>query len=77
MPLEIGGGWNELRFKNFSTDEIYRKSSGAMALSQFGLSGTFKPIRWIDLKGILGYRKMLFNQVEEFNFDGFFTAQGK
>lgn len=74
MPLELAGGWNRLRWKNFNTDEIYKVEEGIIAMSHFGLSGTFKPIRWFGLKGVVGYRKMLFNQVKEFSFDGFFTS---
>lgn len=74
MPLEISVGYNRLRFKNFTTDEIYRTEEGIIALSHFGLSGTFRPIRWFGLKGLAGYRKMLFNHVKDFNFDGFYTA---
>ena len=76
MPLELSVGYNRLRFKNFTADEIYRTDEGIIALSHFGLSGTFRPIRWFGLKGLVGYRKMLFNQVKDFNFDGFFTAVG-
>ena len=74
MPLELAGGYNVLRFKNFTTDEIYKTEEGVLLLSHFGLSGTFRPIRWFGLKGTAGYRKMLFNQVKEFAFDGFFTS---
>jgi hypothetical protein len=76
MPLELAGGYNILRFKNFTTGEIYKTEEGILALSHFGLSGTFKPIRWFGLKGTVGYRKMLFNQVKEFDFNGFFTSLG-
>jgi hypothetical protein len=76
MPLELAGGWNALKFKNFTTDQIYRKEEGVLILSHFGLSGTFKPIRWFGLKGTIGYRQMLFSQVKEFNFGGFFTSIG-
>jgi hypothetical protein len=76
MPLEIGVGQNELKYKNFETDEIYKKEKGFLAIAYFGLSATFKPIRWIGLKGIVGYRKSIFNQVKDFNFDGLFTSLG-
>ncbi|CAN5805063.1 hypothetical protein BH11BAC7_BH11BAC7_12590 [soil metagenome] len=40
------------------------------------MSATFKPMRFLGLKGIVGYRKTAFNQVDNFNFDGFFTSIG-
>jgi hypothetical protein len=42
----------------------------------FGLSGTYKPMRFLGLKAILGYRKVVFNQVKDFNYDGFFSSLG-
>jgi hypothetical protein len=76
MPLEIGVGQIELNYKNFTLDRIYQKQKGFLAMAYFGLSATFKPIRWIGLKGIVGYRKNIFTQVKEFNFDGLFTSLG-
>jgi hypothetical protein len=37
---------------------------------------TFKPIRWIGVKGVIGYRKTLFNHVSNFHFDGPFASIG-
>jgi hypothetical protein len=76
MPLEIGAGINELKYKNYTTDEITNTERGFVAMAHFGLSATFKPIRWVGLKGIVGYRKTLFNQVKNFSFDGIFTSLG-
>jgi hypothetical protein len=76
MPLEFGFGQNELRYKNFTTDEVYKTQRGFLAMAHFGMSGTFKPIRWIGLKGIIGYRKSIYNQVKDFNFDGIFFSLG-
>jgi hypothetical protein len=76
MPLEIGAGMTELKYKNFTTDQITRTDKGLIAMAHFGLSATFKPIRWVGLKGMVGYRKTVFNQVEDFNFDGIFTSIG-
>ena len=55
--------------------EIDNKS-GLILLTYFGLSGTFKPIRWIGLKASVGYKKTVLNQVKEVNFDGIYTAVG-
>lgn len=33
-------------------------------------------MRFLGLKGIVGYRKIAFNQVKDFNFDGLFTSIG-
>jgi hypothetical protein len=76
MPVEIGFGKTELSYKNYGSDIIYKKQKGLIALAHFGLSATYKPIRWLGLKGIVGYRKSLFSQVKEFQFNGFFTSLG-
>ena len=52
------------------------QQTGFVALAYFGLSGTFKPIRWIGLKGAIGYRKMLINQVKDVSLDGIYTSVG-
>lgn len=45
-------------------------------MSFFGLSGTFKPIRWIGLKAAVGYRKVLYNNIPDLRFDGVYTSVG-
>jgi hypothetical protein len=76
MPLEIGAGVNTLQDKNITADEIISSKSGGLVFVNFGMSATFKPMRFLGLKGIIGYRKVAYNQVKDFNFDGFFTSIG-
>jgi hypothetical protein len=76
MPLEIGFGKSELKFLNTAKDEVTKTESGFLAMAHFGLSATFKPIRSIGLKGMVGYRKTIFNQQKDFLFDGIFTSLG-
>ncbi|MBL7912754.1 MAG: hypothetical protein JNJ41_16950 [Bacteroidia bacterium] len=76
MPLEFGFGNNRLQYINSSTGEIQSKQSGFLLVSDFGLSATFKPIRWIGIRAVVGYRKTLYNQVKDFRFDSFFTSVG-
>lgn len=76
LPVEFGIGNNELQDINSLTGEVISKQSGLILTTDFGLSLTFKPIRWIGLKTIIGYRKTAFNQVKDFDFDGIFTSIG-
>jgi len=76
MPLEVGAGINTFRDKNVTTGDILRTVTGPMVFINFGLSGTFKPMRFLGLKVIAGYRKMAYNQVKDFSFDGFFSSIG-
>jgi hypothetical protein len=76
MPLEFGFGGNSLVYQSKLDNSFTEKQSGFIAMSYFGLSGTFKPLRWIGLKAAFGYRKTLFNQVKNLAFDGFYTSVG-
>lgn len=76
MPLEIGVGNNTFQNKNVTENKILSSEKGLLAFVNFGVSGTFKPMRFIGLKGMAGYRKTIYNQVKDFNFDGFFTSIG-
>lgn len=76
LPLEIGIGYSQFKRLNYLTDQIINSQEGFLAMAHFGLAATFKPLRWIGLKGILGYRKTIFNQVSNFQFDGLFTSLG-
>lgn len=76
LPLDFGFGGTELRYRNLSSGETYGRQSGFVFLTDFGLSAIFKPIRWIGIKGVGGYRKFIINPVKGFNFDGFFMSIG-
>lgn len=76
MPLEFGFGTNSLNYISETNNLETGKKSGLIAVSYFGLSGTFKPIRWIGLKGAFGYKKTLYNHVKNSSFDGIYTSLG-
>jgi hypothetical protein len=76
MPLELGAGVNIFRDKNFTTGELLAKKTGGLVFVNFGMSATFKPMRFLGLKAIVGYRKTAYDQVKDFDFDGFFTSVG-
>src|SRR5262249_37535676 len=76
FPFELGVG--NYRITNTIPDSATVVSSmkGYMAFSNFGLSGTFKPIRWIGLKGMVGYRKTIYTSSDDFDFNGLYTSVG-
>lgn len=76
MPLEFGVGSNSIRYQNEINYRPTDKKSSFTAMAYFGLSGTFKPIRWIGLKAAFGYRKTIFNQIKSFALDGLYTSVG-
>jgi hypothetical protein len=76
MPLEVCAGLNKFQDKNMTTGEILSTKTGGLVFVNFGMSATFKPMRFLGLKAMVGYRKVVYNQVRDYNFDGFFTAIG-
>lgn len=76
MPLEIALGTNTFQNKNITENIVTSTQSGLVAFANFGLSATFKPMRFIGLKGMVGYRKVIFNEIKDFAFDGAFTSLG-
>ena len=76
MPLEIGVGENSSRYKITPESMDFRTEKGIVVVTDFGLSGTFKPIRWIGIRAVVGYRETVVNQVQDFRFDGLFTSVG-
>ncbi|MES2761162.1 MAG: hypothetical protein V4677_03105 [Bacteroidota bacterium] len=76
LPVEFGYGKNSLQYINTLTYETKYRESGNILLTDFGLSMTFKPIRWIGIKGVIGYRKALYNAIPNFHFDGVFASVG-
>ncbi len=76
LPLDFGFGKNTLSYLYKDSGEISEKESGFVFLTDFGLSGIFKPTRWIGVRGVLGYRKFIFSPIKDFNFDGPFYSIG-
>lgn len=76
LPLELGFGFSTLKSRSAINKDVNDSQKGFLALAHFGLSATFKPIRWIGLKGIIGYRKTILNQIKDLPFDGLFTSLG-
>ncbi len=76
MPVEFGLGQNTLKYKSAEDDTEIENKTGTILLAYFGLSGTFKPIRWIGLKVSIGYKKTVFNQLKDLHFDGIYTSVG-
>lgn len=76
MPVEFGLGQNRLKYKStFDESDLSNKKS-LVLLSYFGLSGLYKPMRWIGIKFSIGYKKTLLNQLTDVRFDGIYTSVG-
>ena len=76
MPLEFGFGQNVINYKTDPLSTTFEQKKGFVFSTDFGLSGTFKPIRWIGIRAVVGYHKNIINQIPGFRFDGVFTSVG-
>ena len=76
LPLDFGFGRNKINYLDIVSGENFGAESGPMFLTDFGFSGIFKPIRWVGLRGVVGYRKFIISRVKNFNFDGGFYSIG-
>ena len=76
LPIELGLGGNSLNYKSTLDNKQTPKESGFVSIFYFGLSATYKPIRWIGIKGAIGYKKTLLNSIKDAPFDGFYYSIG-
>ncbi len=76
LPIELGIGGNKLNYKSTLDNSKTPRESGFVSVFYFGLSATFKPIRWIGIKGAVGYKKTLLNGIKDAPFDGFYYSIG-
>jgi len=76
FPMEIGAGRYKLDYIPVNDSVAVSRKEGFLAFANFGLSGTFKPIRWLGMKGIVGYRKTAYPPEKEFNFSAAFFSIG-
>jgi hypothetical protein len=75
IPVNIGFGENVMIHKD-QNGNITQRTSSVLAITEIGFVAAFKPIRWIGLKALFGYRTTTFNKIKEYNFDGLFATVG-
>jgi hypothetical protein len=76
FPFELAFGQYDLKYETSEGRKFISRKQGYLGFANFGLSLTFKPIRFIGLKGMAGYRKSLYPNEREFGFNGVFTSIG-
>jgi hypothetical protein len=76
FPLEVGLGYYRLKNISVLSGSEASRLEGIVAFSNFGLAGTFTPIRWFGLKAIVGYRKAVLSSNKQFDFNGIFSSIG-
>jgi hypothetical protein len=76
FPLEFAVGSYKLIRTNTDTRAVLSDTSSVLGFANFGLSLTFKPMRFIGLKAVAGYRKSVYPSERIFNFSGLFSSIG-
>jgi len=76
FPWEFAFGQYRLTYSPVDSLKQPSKASGFLSFTNFGLSLTFTPIRFIGLKGIVGYRKSIYPSEKTFAFNGLFSSIG-
>lgn len=76
FPMELAAGEYKIIRSNADTRKVISDTSGVLGFANFGLSLTFKPMRFIGLKAIAGYRKSIYPNERIFSFSGVFTSIG-
>lgn len=77
FPVEIGGGIYKIDITDQynKSEKGYPKSNAWMVVFGAGLSLTIKPVRWLGLNGMAGYRKVS-DSNPNLNLNGFFYSYG-
>lgn len=74
FPLEIAAGQYKLTNTTQDENKPISTQSHLLAFTNFGLSGTFKPLTFMGLKIMLGYRKSIYPEERTFNFNGVYSS---
>ena len=75
IPVEIGLGGCTISYSDSALHKTYRQSSGAIIPLGIGLQGIVKPIKWVGLSVLIGYRMVAEKSVGQ-NFNGVYSSIG-
>lgn len=76
LPTDLGFGFSNVSIYDENKTKLIYHSSGNFAPMSLGIDLTIKPIRWIGISGLIGYRKILRNTEKNIDFDGLFYSYG-
>ena len=76
FPLEFAFGQYNLTNTLTDNNELIGQQIKFLAFANFGLSGTFKPFKFLGLKLMGGYRKSIYPEEKTFEFNGFYSSLG-
>jgi len=73
---EAGGGKYDLTYFNIETDEKISHNADYILPTGTGLNLNLKPLRWVGISGMAGYRYMFGIAGRRINFNGLFYSYG-
>jgi hypothetical protein len=76
FPLEFAFGQYDLTNTNTDNNKLISEQVKFLAFANFGLSGTFKPFKFVGLKLMAGYRKSIYPEEKTFEFNGVYSSLG-
>ncbi len=76
VPLEVGLGRYVYNLKDSSQTALLWHEEGPIKLTGGGVTMIVKPLKWIGLRGMAGFRFVAFNKRTNLNFNGFYYSYG-
>ncbi len=76
VPIDFGYGFSSLKIYNETKSTLIYSSSGDFAPFSLGIDLILKPVKWVGIKGEIGYRKILRRSEKRIDFDGFYYSYG-
>lgn len=76
VPLEVGLGHYVYNLKDETQTALLWREEGPIKLTGGGITMVLKPLKWIGLSGIAGYRIVALNKRTNLNFNGFYYSYG-
>lgn len=76
LPVEIGLGRYIYNLKDETQSKLLWHEQGPIKISSVGLQLILKPVKWIGIVGMGGYRLVRFNEKTNLNFNNFYYSFG-
>ena len=76
IPIDLGYGFSSLKIYNETKSNLIYSSSGDFTPFSLGIDLILKPVKWVGIKGEVGYRKILRKSEKRIDFDGFYYSYG-
>lgn len=76
IPIDLGYGFSKLTIYDETKTNLLYSSSGNFIPFSCGVDLILKPVRWVGIKGEIGYRKSLHQTEKRIDFVGYYYSYG-